>query len=357
MLARSVIDELRGRRDEVLAVLPQGGESAPEERFEALMTMVGDACAKAVARSFIEPAATAPETAIPAQQSARLLECIRRGEVDAVLGSGPMAGEVLVLKTQQLEQENRSLFESLQKEKERLEEFSYATAHDLRGPLSNIENEVSTLLEQHARSRLPLWFVDSFRRIQQAAARMRLLVSDLMALGEAGSEGEPIERVPLLDVVAAVLDGQQSTLARTRVHVDVVDRLPAVRGRVRHLEAMFDNLIDNAIRYACMVPRGSVRIACERSEDEIILCVRDNGPGFDPREAQAVFEPYVRLDHRGDNTGLGLTIVRNAARAHGGRAWIETTPGEGTAAFVALPAGCVSEPNWTAPVAHGSPAL
>jgi signal transduction histidine kinase len=72
-----------------------------------------------------------------------------------------------------------------------------------------------------------------------------------------------------------------------------------------------------------------------------VLWVRDNGPGFDAREAEAVFEPYVRLDKRGENTGLGLTIVRNAARTHGGRAWIETAPGEGATAFVALPRSCV----------------
>ena len=97
-----------------------------------------------------------------------LLECIRRGEMDAILGTGPLAGEVLILKTQQLEEENRRLIEALQAEKEALEEFAFATAHDLRGPLADMEGEISMLLDQYARLRLPLWFVDSLRQIEHA---------------------------------------------------------------------------------------------------------------------------------------------------------------------------------------------
>jgi len=362
MLAGAVIDELRSRREEVIATLARGDEPAGEERFEALMDTVLHACSTVMARIATEPSEAEPEsvpetdTQAP-HQSDQLVECIRRGEVDAVLGTGPMAGEVLMLKTRQLEEENRRLVEALQKEKERLEEFAFTTAHDLRGPLSNIENEIAVVLNQNDRLRLPLWFVDSLRHIEHAAFRMRLLVSDLMVLGEVGSAGEARERVALLDVVATVLDGQRPVLARTGVHVEVVDHLPTVHGCVRHLEAMFDNVIDNAIRYASTAGRGRVQIACEERGDEIVICVRDNGPGFDPRESEAVFEPYVRLDSRGDNTGLGLAIVRNAARVHGGRAWIETAPGQGTAAFVALPVSCVVEPDSPASMSNGASAL
>jgi signal transduction histidine kinase len=270
-----------------------------------------------------------------------LLDCIRRGEVDAVLGSGPLAGEVLIVKSLQLEEENRLLIDALRKEKERLEEFAFATAHDMRGPLGNIENEIAALLDRHARLRLPLWFVDSLRAIEHAAVRMRLLVSDLMMLGEASCESEPTEPLRLLDVVASVLDGYRPILARSHVAVEIVNELPAISARLRHVEAMFDNLLDNAVRYASEAPKGKVRIGCRKDDAELVLWVHDNGPGFDAREADAVFEPYVRLDKRGDNTGLGLTIVRNAARAHGGHAWVETAPGQGTTACIGLPVSCV----------------
>jgi signal transduction histidine kinase len=363
ILEHVVVDELRSRRRELLATIAQGDEPTREARFEALMNTVRHACSSAVERIAVAPCETTPDApesaaeAPAARLSEQLLECIRRGEVDAVLGTGPMAGEVIVLKTRQLEEENCRLIEALKQEKERLEEFAFATAHDLRGPLSNIEAALAALLEERARSRLPLWSVDSLRQIEHAAVRMHLLVSDLMVLGEVGTEGELVERVPLLDVVTVVLDGQRPALARTRVHVEIIGQLPTVRGRIRHLEAMFDNLLDNAIRYASVAAKGRVQIACEQRGDEIVICVRDNGPGFDPREAEAVFGPYVCLDRRGDNTGLGLAIVRNAARAHGGRAWVETVLGEGTAAFVTLPVGCLVEPDSADFVVDGSPAL
>jgi signal transduction histidine kinase len=271
-----------------------------------------------------------------------LITSIRRGEVDAVLGTGPMAGEVLVVNTLHAEEQQRGLIDDLRKEKQKLEEFAFATAHDLRGPLSNIDSEIAGLLAQHARLRLPLWFVDSLRQIELAAVRMRLLVSDLMLLGEIGSEAEPLESIALLDVVAGVLDGLRPALTRTHVAVEIVDELPVVRGRLRQLEAIFENLIDNALRYAGASSKGKVMIGCSRSEAEMVVWIRDNGAGFDPRESAAVFEPYVRLDKSGDNTGLGLTIVRNAVSAHGGRTWIETAPGSGATAFVALPAARLS---------------
>jgi signal transduction histidine kinase len=382
----AVVDELRSRRDELLASLAVREPEAAkrEERFEMFVDVVRRACssaarrlsdeggtatlpvtgagswtdaARAPAGDHLPPArshasrskARLPRAAArpqPSEETA-LLEHIRRGEVDAVLGSGPLAGEVLVIKTMELEERNRALIEALEKEKERLEEFAFATAHDLRGPLGNIESEIASLLDQHARLRLPLWFVDSLRHIEHASVRMRLLVSDLLLLGEIGSAAAPVEEVKLFDVVATVLDGYRPLLARRRVEVEIVDELPRVRGRVRQLETIFLNLIDNALRYACVSPKGRVQIGSREQAGEVVVWVRDDGPGFDPRETEAVFEPYVRLDKSAQNTGLGLTMVRSAAASLGARAWLETKPGEGTTAFVALPESCICRANAT----------
>jgi signal transduction histidine kinase len=324
---------------------------AAEENFETFLDRVKEACDGAAVPTPAHERRGPHHSAAAAGAVARngtdsspsndIFDCIRRGEVDAVLGSGPLAGKVLIVKSLQLEEENRRLIEALEKEKQRLEEFAFATAHDLRGPLANIETEIASLLDRQERLRLPLWFADSLRQIELAGMRMRLLVSDLMMLGEATSVSEPVECISLFDVVAAVLDAYRPVLARRRVNVEIVDELPRVRARLRHVEALFDNLIDNAVRYAGTVAKGRVQIGCHELGAELVMWVRDNGPGFDAREAEAVFEPYVRLDKRGDNTGLGLTIVRNAARTHGGRAWIESEPGKGTTAFVALPSSCM----------------
>src|SRR5687767_5466768 len=117
-----------------------------------------------------------PRTARPSaaeEYGHEVLDRIRSGEVDAVLGTGPFAGKILVVKSLQLEEENRRLIEALAAEKERLEEFSFATAHDLRGPLGTIESEIASVLDRHASARLPLWLVDSLRQIEHAAVRMR----------------------------------------------------------------------------------------------------------------------------------------------------------------------------------------
>jgi len=330
---------LAERRGDIISAwkVEGDGDDSAERSFEQILAAIRRAWSE-VAEAAQRPTGGRPDaTGERSADERRLLESIRRGEVDAVLGSGPRAGEVLVVKALALEEENRRLVDELRREKEGLQDFSFATAHDLGGPLGNIESEIASLLDRQERVRLPLWFVDSLRQIEHAAFRMRVLVSDLLLLGEAGSEAEPVETIELFDLVASVLDGYRARLARSRIRVEIVDELPRVVGRVRHFETVFDNLIDNAVRYASKVQKGQVQIGCAESGQELVIWVRDNGPGFDPREAEVVFEPYIRLDKASGGTGLGLTIVRKAVASHGGRAWIETATGLGTTAFVALP--------------------
>jgi len=100
-----------------------------------------------------------------------------------------------------------------------------------------------------------------------------------------------------------------------------------------------DNLLSNALKYA---PEGTpYQVLAWADDTEVRIAVRDHGPGIAPKDRQRIFEPFVRADDRlsqaTEGSGIGLSLVRHVARAHGGRAWVESTAGAGATFIIALP--------------------
>lgn len=109
---------------------------------------------------------------------------------------------------------------------------------------------------------------------------------------------------------------------------------------------VLSNLVGNAVRFT---PRGGeICVGVERDEDVLCFWVKDTGPGIEPGELKFLFERHWQSNRaRGDGLGLGLFIARNIVALHGGRIWVESTPGQGSTFFFTVP--CL-EPR-TAPAA------
>jgi signal transduction histidine kinase len=121
------------------------------------------------------------------------------------------------------------------------------------------------------------------------------------------------------------------------------------------LTQIFLNLLDNAVKYG---PEGQVVTVCvRRSADEIVLSVDDEGPGIPVADRRRVFDAFERLDRLGapktSGAGIGLTVVRDLAVAHSGRAWVEAAPGGGARVAVALPAA-IAPPSPVEPASSGA---
>jgi light-regulated signal transduction histidine kinase (bacteriophytochrome) len=116
------------------------------------------------------------------------------------------------------------------------------------------------------------------------------------------------------------------------------DPLPQVTGDFEILTKVLHHLIGNAIEY-CAAPSPRVHISSWRADLEWVFSVHDNGPGVDPAFRGRIFEVFKRLhgkEHPGN--GLGLAFCKKAIEWHGGRIWIESTPGAGSTFYFALPA-------------------
>ncbi len=222
---------------------------------------------------------------------------------------------------------------------ERMRRFVGDASHELRTPLTSIRG-FAELYRQGAASR-PEDVARIMRRVEDEAARMGLLVEDLLLLARLDQQ-RPLERRPV-DLLALARDARDdaAALAPART-VDL--RLtgstpPVVDGDEARLRQVLGNLVTNALTHT---PEGTPLVIGVGTEDQsAVLSVRDHGPGMGPAEAARVFERFYRADASRTRTaggsGLGLSIVAALVAAHGGTVSLHTAPGEGATFVVRLP--------------------
>ncbi|MEO7649624.1 MAG: ATP-binding protein [Bryobacteraceae bacterium] len=217
-----------------------------------------------------------------------------------------------------------------------LEQFAYAASHDLQEPLRTMQS-YAQLLAREYQERLDADADRFLGFIVSAAARMGSLITDLLAYARvATEEGRPVSVSLDEDLEAALthLDGAIKESGATVTH-DPMPILPVDRGQIVRL---FQNLIGNAVKYRKADEPAKVHISAEQKGSEWVISIRDNGIGFEPKEASAIFEPFKRLHTAQEypGTGVGLAICRRIVQAQGGRIWAESVLGEGTTFFFTL---------------------
>jgi signal transduction histidine kinase len=219
------------------------------------------------------------------------------------------------------------------------EEFLSAAAHDLRTPLTVVLGQAE-LLERRA-ARDPSAPVDSagVSRIVREARRLRDLVSELLDAQRLEQGATVMDRraTDLREVLEAVA-------LRLRDHgldVKVVQPDAALTASIDRprMEQVLDNLVENAVKYTSSGQLPEIRL--DSAGDEARLSVVDNGVGIPPDERERIFDRFYRASNVQSITdtgmGLGLYICRRIVEGHGGRIWVESTPGGGSTFIVAVP--------------------
>ncbi len=245
----------------------------------------------------------------------------------------------LRLKNLALEQSVRARTAELEAVNRELEAFSFSVSHDLRTPLRAIAGFAEILRDYHAKSLSPevRHLIDL---IHSGAGEMQQLISDLLGFARLGRQPIRRQRVelgPVFRTVFAELAGE-----RTGRRVELrVGALPVVHGDPALLRLVVVNLLSNAIKYTR--PREMATIAVEAAPGAPgtgpVFSVRDNGVGFDMRDADKLFGVFSRLHHAHEfeGTGVGLATARSIIERHGGRIWAEAERGVGARFFFTVP--------------------
>ncbi|HVG12828.1 MAG TPA: ATP-binding protein, partial [Flavisolibacter sp.] len=258
--------------------------------------------------------------------------------------------EFTKLKNLQLELERKVI--ELERSNKHLESFAYAASHDLKEPVRKI-HVFSGLLSDSLGDRMTEVEKKYFQRLDLASKRMYILIEDLLTYSQVSQKPEEKQPVDLNTTLEHVLGDLDLEIEQKGATIKA-GQLYTVSGYPHQLKQVFQNLISNALKYAKPGVPPTISISCDHlrgsdsglpltSEEQVKeycrITVKDNGIGFDQRDAELIFNMFTRL-HDGNQTkgtGIGLSIVRKVIENHKGFIWAESQPGEGTRFLILLP--------------------
>ena len=278
--------------------------------------------------------------------------------VSFVLTLGLLIFVAYQVRTRRIRARNRQLEainQELESKNTELERFTYTVSHDLKSPLVTIKGFLGLLekdLAREDRARVQ----SDLRHINRAAEKMDRLLNELLELSRVGHKMNPPETVPLTTLAREALEQVAGQIRERNVDVTVPASLPAVYGDRTRLLEVYQNLIDNAVKFMGTQPTPVVELGARQENGQVVCYVRDNGMGIEAAYQEKVFELFERLAPDTEGTGIGLALARRIIEMHGGRIWVESRgPGAGSTFYFTLPSESTTFPSRAALRKNASP--
>lgn len=234
--------------------------------------------------------------------------------------------------------ERQKIEEKLREVNADLGQFAAMASHDLKEPLRTI-NSFCGLLQRSMKGTESKTEAEYLFYISDASKRMTGMLEDLISYARVGREiNGSLKSVDLEKVLVVAENNLRIAILEKQAKVDSV-QLPTVLGEFTHFLQLFQNLISNGIKFQREGVTPIIRITCEISENECLICIGDNGIGISQEYQEAVFEPFTRLHTRDkfEGSGIGLATCRKIVERYNGKIWVSSVVGEGTDFFIRLP--------------------
>lgn len=227
---------------------------------------------------------------------------------------------------------------SLERKTRELESFTYSVAHDLKGPLREIEG-FSSLIQQKSTETLDPPARHYVSKIRTSALLMTALINDLLRYSRLEQQALPMSQVDVRALIDQILTDRLSQMKHPPPGINVDIPFAHVWGEPTSIQQVLINLIDNALKFSRCANPPEIRIGGALRDHERVIWVRDNGIGFDSKDADRIFGLFERLHSQDEyeGTGVGLAIVKLVMEKHGGRTWAESCPGKGSDFYLAFP--------------------
>ncbi len=220
-------------------------------------------------------------------------------------------------------------------------DFVANVSHELRTPLTTIKGYAETLLEGALKEEVASQFIQVIRKHTD---RLTKIVEDLLTLSKIESREFQLkkEAIVVSDLIDDAVGFMKEVAEKKRISILVNEVSPSLtaEGDRNYLEQVLFNLLDNAVKYGCEGGRVTIS-AIGKDQREVQLSIEDNGSGIPDEDIPRIFERFYRVDKGRSQelggTGLGLSIVKHIVQAHGGKVWVESTPGKGSTFYFTLP--------------------
>ena len=229
---------------------------------------------------------------------------------------------------------------ALMRKTKELEAFTYSIAHDLKGPLREIEG-FSSLLEKRFEEAGDPQVKHHIDVIRKSSLRLTHMIDALLRYSRLEQQDLPRTRFNVLEMISSLLIDRQSELTGITPQITVKLPFADLYGEPVSIRQALVNLVDNALKFSRHSPAPTINIGGQQTPTERILWIQDNGIGFDTDQKEKLFGLFERLHNAQEyeGTGVGLAIVKMVVDKHGGRVWAESSPGKGSTFFLAFPDG------------------
>ncbi|MDJ1185187.1 sensor histidine kinase [Roseofilum casamattae] len=241
------------------------------------------------------------------------------------------------LKIRSLQKELTDKNEKLMQVNEELERFTTAVSHDLQQPIQSILG-FARLLEFSLKEEIKPEEYSYLQSILGAGERMKRLIQDLLVYAKMGQETMIVETIDCQYIVEQVQENLASAIAQRDVQITYAS-LPIVRGNEVQLIQLFQNLLNNAIKFTAPQMQPQIQIKAVIRKEKCLISVQDNGIGIPPDEKERVFQVFKRFHDSKDYSGhgIGLATCRKIVENHGGKIWFKSKVDEGTSFYFTLP--------------------
>lgn len=217
-----------------------------------------------------------------------------------------------------------------------LEQFAYVASHDLQEPLRTIANFVG-LLDKKYSGKTDQDAQQYFTFVTNATSKMQNLIKDLLEYSRVGRNMK-FDQVNCNDVLTGVIAGIDVSIKESNAKI-TSSKLPVIKGNEIELGRLFQNLINNAIKFRKKNSIPEISITVQEKEKEYLFAIKDNGIGIDEKHINKLFVIFQRLhtDAEYPGTGIGLATCKKIVALHGGKIWVESKLGEGSTFYFTLP--------------------
>lgn len=246
-----------------------------------------------------------------------------------VVGSIEIYLDITELKKLELQKE--SILKELESSNNQLHEYAHIVSHDLKSPLRSIDALVSWIKEDN-KGKLDEITLENFSLIDTTLETMEKLISNVLEYSSAGASTKEKEDVDLNNTLN---DLKNALYIPENISINILNKLPIIRGDKTKFQQLFQNFISNAIKF-CDKEVGVIEIDYKENSSFYEFSIKDNGIGIEKEYHDKIFQVFHSLNKREDSTGIGLSIVRKIIDLHEGDIWLESELNKGTTFYFTI---------------------
>ncbi len=230
----------------------------------------------------------------------------------------------------EINKQREKLLSELAYQNQELNDYAHMVSHDLKSPLRSIDTLVSWITKDYSKV-LDANGNEQLKLIRNNVEKMDILINSILEYSTIGKNQIEVYKVDLNNLILELLNSMHIPK-----HFKIIkNNLPVVKGNKHRLKQLFQNIIDNGVKYNDK-KRGVIEIDCEDKNDFWQFSIKDNGIGIEKKYYDKIFKIFNSLNKRENSTGIGLSIVKKIITFYDGEIWIDSVVGKYTTFYFTL---------------------